>query len=243
MPFQVATSAPLPNKESIKILDITKELNWERPINAYYLAGWIACSIVGGALPWRPHIFVSGSAGTGKSWVMNKIVKQLLGREVTQIQGQTSSAGYRAIAGNRSWPVWGDEIEAKTPSQQQAFDELLMLWRCASTDTDVGVVKSTVDGRARKFIPRSCVCISAIGVNLSDYADLSRFSVLNLAKHSRETDAREKFVDFENKVAEVLTEDFCASFRSRVQMNALVIRKKFKDFFSCGWFCSWCSFR
>lgn len=225
------TSAPLTNAESIKLLDICKELNWERPINSYYLAGWLACSIIGGALPWRPHVFVTGPSGSGKTWVMKNIIYKILGREKIPMQGSSSSAGFRALAGSRSWPVWGDEIEAKTPQELAEFQKLLMVWRCASTDTDVGIVKSTVDGKVRNFIPRSCVCISAIGMNLNDYADLTRFSVLGLRKNNKnDSERREKFREFENKVAELLTEGYCSSFRARSQKLALTIRKNSKTF-------------
>lgn len=228
---QRETSAPLTNSEAIKLLDICKELNWERPINAYYLAGWLACSVIGGALTWRPHIFITGPSASGKTWVMKNIVYKVLGREKIPMQGASSSAGYRALAGNRSWPVWGDEIEAKTPQELAEFQRLLMVWRCASSDTDVGVVKSTVDGRVRNFIPRSCVCISAIGMNLSDYADLTRFSVLGLRKNNKhDSERRELFAKFEDKVASLLTEEWCSSFRARSQKLALTIRKNAKMF-------------
>jgi putative DNA primase/helicase len=224
-------AVPLSKLESYKLLEACRKLTWERDIQANYVAGWIVCSIIGGVLPWRPHLFITGSAGSGKSYVMNAIVKRLLGREVTQIQGETTSAGYRALAANRSWPVWGDEIEAETPTAQARLEELLQLWRCSSTDTDAGVVKSTQDGKVRRFIPRSCVCISAIGMNLSKNADTTRFTVVSLKKPIGDLRmARDKFDVIDKKIHALLTEEYCSGFRSRVQKMAKIIRENARTF-------------
>jgi hypothetical protein len=42
--------------------------NWFRELEDPMLAlGWIGCAMVGGALHWRPHAWVTGGTGTGKS--------------------------------------------------------------------------------------------------------------------------------------------------------------------------------
>ena len=50
-----------------QLIDITKMLAWERTINAELLAGWCYLAPICGALEWRPHIWLTGSAGSGKT--------------------------------------------------------------------------------------------------------------------------------------------------------------------------------
>jgi hypothetical protein len=45
-----------------------KAWSWFREVEDPMLAlGWIGCALVGGALDWRPHAWITGGSGTGKS--------------------------------------------------------------------------------------------------------------------------------------------------------------------------------
>ena len=55
--------------------------NWARPeIDARLMLGWTACAMVGGALRWRPYIFTTGDAGSGKTTLV-KFAEVVLGGE------------------------------------------------------------------------------------------------------------------------------------------------------------------
>jgi putative DNA primase/helicase len=82
----------LTTKQSSVLLDILKLVNWEREVDAYLLAGWCVVAPMCGALPWRPHVWLTGGAGSGKSWIFEKIVRRLLGDSAMSVQGETSEA-------------------------------------------------------------------------------------------------------------------------------------------------------
>jgi phage/plasmid primase-like uncharacterized protein len=50
-----------------KIVEIAKMFHWTRPASAILLAGWCALAPVCGALRWRPHVWLTGGAGSGKA--------------------------------------------------------------------------------------------------------------------------------------------------------------------------------
>jgi putative DNA primase/helicase len=86
---------PLRATEAKKLVDMLKLVRWEREINAYLLAGWCVVAPVCGALKWRPHIWVTGGAGTGKSWLFKEVVRPLLGETGLAVQSETTEAGIR----------------------------------------------------------------------------------------------------------------------------------------------------
>lgn len=222
---------PLPTNEANKIMEIMGQLSWERPEYGRYLAGWIVCAIVSGTLKWRPHVFVTGGAGTGKSYVMNTIVRRILGRSVTQLMGDSSAAGMRQALENRAWPVWVDEFEGESAEQMRNIESVFSLLRCASTDTDASIVKGTKDGTARKYKIRCCAIMSGIGMNITKHADVTRFSVLTLKKsQGDERERMEHFTGLDRMVHNTLTEEWCSAFRSRAINLAKVIRQNAKTF-------------
>jgi hypothetical protein len=64
------------------LLDLLKTWNWRRPrIDPILFLGWIGEGFLGGALPWRPSIFVTGDKAVGKS-SLQSVFKAVMGDEV-----------------------------------------------------------------------------------------------------------------------------------------------------------------
>ncbi len=57
----------LSDELAAKVRVIAERFRWETPASANLLLGWIVLAPVCGALDWRPHIWVTGGAGTGKA--------------------------------------------------------------------------------------------------------------------------------------------------------------------------------
>jgi phosphonate transport system ATP-binding protein len=62
---------PLGNRDAVRVREICRMLNWKRGMYADLLAGWLVCAPVGSALPWRPHIGITGRSGAGKSTLLS----------------------------------------------------------------------------------------------------------------------------------------------------------------------------
>ena len=54
-----------------KITDVIMRYNWKTPEDGKRMLGWLACSLAGGSLKHRPHVWLSGYPG--KSWFMDHI--------------------------------------------------------------------------------------------------------------------------------------------------------------------------
>lgn len=64
---EVGESPALSSTQANKLVKICKSLSWENPRSALLLAGWCIVAPVCGILPWRPHIWLTGSGGSGKA--------------------------------------------------------------------------------------------------------------------------------------------------------------------------------
>ena len=53
-----------------------------KPGSHLLLAGWVALAPVCGALGWRPHAWITGKAGSGKTTIMKRFVNFLVGEIV-----------------------------------------------------------------------------------------------------------------------------------------------------------------
>ncbi len=75
--YPAAPPLPGPAVASIDTLAAGRELfetfqswNWVRPaLDPVLMLGWVGAAFLGGALPWRPMVWITGDAATGKSTI------------------------------------------------------------------------------------------------------------------------------------------------------------------------------
>ena len=177
MPANVAMT----DTEGRHILDICRRLNWERNSSAALLAGWTFLAPICGALSWRPHVFLTGEAGNGKSTILRDFVHALIGDGgCVFAQGSSTEAGVRQDIGSTSLPCLIDEAEKNTPREQQRIEALLALIRQSSTESGAKTLKGTVGGEGMRFNVRSMFCLAAIYTGLERKSDVDRLSILPL---------------------------------------------------------------
>jgi len=212
------------NQESAKVIELCEMLSWERPLYGKLLAGWLALAPVSGALTWRPHLWVTGPSGSGKSWLVANIIHPLVGETALHVQGNTSEAGIRGQLGSDALPVVFDEAESEDKASQQRFNGVLELARQASTETGAGIVKGTAQGGSITYLIRSCFLFASIGVAAVKKADVSRITVLPLTKNIG-PESQEKFEQIKTLWRETIGEEqFCERIRSRSLRHAMIIR-------------------
>lgn len=229
----VSLDAPLHVSEAIQLVNICERVSWEKPINGKLLAGWIVCAIVCGALRWRPHIWVTGSAGSGKSTVIDLIMKRALAAMCLYVQGETSEAGIRQTLGSDAFPVLFDEAESERKNAAHRMDNVMALVTQASSDSSASIVKGTAGGKALAYKIRSCFAFSSIAVNLKQHAARSRVTVLGV-KINRNADAQSKYDELLALIADTLTDDYVARLHSRAIKLIPVIRKNADTFSRAG---------
>ncbi|NLG18836.1 MAG: hypothetical protein GX556_16040 [Fibrobacter sp.] len=223
---------PLNTLDANKIRTICQMLHWQNPIHALYLAGWIVLAPICGALPWRPHIWITGPRGCGKSYVDCEIIKRILGPSVLFVQGNTTEAGIRQALNGDVIAILFDESEGDSPNGIKRIQLVLELMRQSSSDSSGVIIKGSKNGKPDLYPTKSAYCLSSICVNLQNEADISRVAVLTL-RTPHELSALEKRAHFEkldNLVQSTLTADFCARFRARSYKLLPVIIQNFKTF-------------
>lgn len=167
------------------LLDALALLQFENPNSQFLLAGWIALARVAGALPIRPHVWLTGGSGTGKSTVMTRIIEPALGgsSSVMLAQGGTTEAGIRQTLRASSVPVIFDEFESVNKVTKERHESIIELLRNSWSATNGVIVKGSANGTAMGFNLTFSALVSSVGVNLLTDADRSRFSVLELQPH------------------------------------------------------------
>lgn len=202
---------PLRNAESVRVRELCRMLNWKRGMHADLLAGWLVIAPIGSALSWRPHIWLTGQSGAGKSTVLDEIVKPILGDVAIRRDGGTTEAGVRKALGSSGRPFILDEAESETQQDRLQMERIIFLARRSSSG---GVVENF----NASFQARSCFCFSAINPRVEQTADLGRITQLELVQDiTKERDARyEKLL---STIHEVITPDFSARLLSRTVNN------------------------
>lgn len=226
-PLDVSLARPLDSDGGRKVLELFNSLHWEHPHHGRLAAGWAAAACVCGALAWRPHVWISGPTGTGKSWTIDFIVRRLLGNLALVAQSETTEAGLRQTLGHDARPVIFDEAEAEGARGDSRMANVLALIRQASSETGGAIIKGSADGSARTYRIRSCFAMSSINVSAYQAADRNRITVLEMRVPEELTQAERdaEFALLQSHVAGLLTDEFCAAFRARCVSLIPTIRK------------------
>lgn len=170
--------------DGLKIIEVASSFRWRMEASAPLLAGWIALAPVCGALNWRPHIWITGGAGSGKSTILNGFVNPLLNDMAVFVQGNSTEAGIRQTLTSDALPVLIDESEQNNDRERNRMQSIIALMRQASSESAAQTLKGTVAGKSMHFLVRSMFCLSSIQVGLMHQADHERISVLSLkSKH------------------------------------------------------------
>ncbi len=221
---------PADTKEANKLITLLKYINWTRDIDAYLLAGWCVIAPFCGALHWRPHAWITGSAGTGKSWILLKIVRRMMGDCCIAIQGQTTEAGIRQSLDRDAIPIIFDEAEAEDKNSQQHIDQCIKLARCSSSDDGGVILKGSSNQVGSSFIIRSCFLFGSIVDPVAKQADKTRISVLAIKEPTDPIKSRERWQAMQAFYQQNCTDDFFESLQARSLKLLPVILKNTHTF-------------
>lgn len=143
--------------------------------DAMLLLGWNALAMYGGALDYRPLIWLTGDKATGKS-ALQKAIGLLHGNGILQSPDATEAA-VRQIMGHQSLPVAIDEAEADEDNRKMLA--LVKLARLAATSQG-NILRGGQDHEGHEFQATSCFLFSSILIPPIPPQDKSRLAVLEL---------------------------------------------------------------
>jgi putative DNA primase/helicase len=197
--YELAKKLPLPSDTPLtdadgqKLVEIAKMFSWAKPGSSYLLAGWTFLAPVCGALRWRPHIWMVGAAGSGKSTIQNDYVHRLLGAMTVYAQGNSTEAGFRQTLKADALPVLFDEAEQNDDSEKKRVQNIISLVRQSSTESYAKTLKGTIGGDAMDFHIRSMFCFSSVQAGLERQADTDRMALLSIRKENDIAKAAEQW--------------------------------------------------
>ncbi|MBF0169386.1 MAG: hypothetical protein HQL45_17400, partial [Alphaproteobacteria bacterium] len=168
------SAGPVDGSPAQDLLNLLGNWNWRRgDLDARLLLGWIGAAIVGGALDWRPALWISGDRATGKS-TLHKVIHGVLGSVISITN--SSEAGIRQRLGMSSLPVAVDELEAEADNRRST--DVVKLARLASSGAMV--LRGGSDHKGVEFTARSCFLFSSILTPPLPPQDRSRLAFLEL---------------------------------------------------------------
>lgn len=223
-PIKLSFSDPLGNSDSVKLVQICERLRWERPISGKLLAGWVFLAPICGAIGWRPHIWITGGAGSGKTTVMVDIIGRCLEGAALKVEGDTSEAGIRQALLHDARPVVFDEFESERKKAAERVEDVLAMVTRASSETGADLLKGGADGRAASFKTRAMFAFASIGVNLRQHAARTRVTVLGLYGEPETPESLAEFKSMKTNLLDTLTENYIQQLQARAIRMIPIIR-------------------
>lgn len=231
-PLAVKLQTVLPKDDSSRLIEICRLARWEKPYYGDILAGWMFSGMVCGAMPFRSHLYLIGAAGTGKSWILDNIIKPVMGRMALSVSSKTTEPGIREALGGDILPVIFDEAEAENPKDRVRLQAIFDLARQASSEGADAIYKGGSNGSGGfAYLCRSSFLFASINNSMSKEADMSRTSVIKLKNAPLKKDMEEKqkdnarFRELERQVSMTFTPEYCRCLITRAIRMIPTMRK------------------
>jgi putative DNA primase/helicase len=198
---------PLDNYHADMLRKICESATWENKLSGSLLAGWLVIAPICAALEYRPHIYLTGESDSGKSTILDKIIKPVVGNMALCVDGDTSEPSIRQSMGRNGQALIFDEGEGSAN-----MPAVIRLARLASTGA---IIKKFGQ---KPFNARFAACFSAVNPPVSDIADESRISFMVLKKNRKPT-AIQDFDDILALIDEFITDDIAERLLARTLAN------------------------
>lgn len=173
------------------------------PKEKYLFLGWVFMSIAGGVLKWRPHIWLTGEPGSGKTSAI-EFLDMLFGSAIIKETGSSSEAGIRQRMKNSTLPILIDELEDMDDKTGKNLKSIKALIRQASSGTRVS--KGTQNHAGIDFTLFSMFCVGSVSPQIAENADLTRFAIINFDKS--QMGSPKDWMETEQMMEEEITKEY-----------------------------------
>lgn len=165
------------DEEKRELCKAVLEYRWAAPIDCKRFLGWIVTSMIGGALKWRPHVWIVGPTESGKSYLLKNIAEPILDSACFKAADTSVAALVRSVRSD-SLPVILDEFEPHKQWSSQIID----LIRFADGD-DAARMRAVETSGDRIFNLRFSALLSSRKVLDLNKSDETRFVMIGLSPH------------------------------------------------------------
>lgn len=228
------TTAPMIKKRASgaadlqKVAELAERRAWRSPDDGKILTGWLVCAFAAGILDWRPHLWVMGQSGSGKTILREKLLQPIMGGLMRLVVGDGSTiAGLRREMESTSLPVFYDEAEISKIDKGAAMAAVQGMMREATSASGGRVKAGDSHGRATVHQDvNSCFILFSTRIPYSDQADENRRMVITPSR----TMSNMEYIEWERDLR-ALTGDAerMAGLRHHIISNCLKIRDIIRD--------------
>jgi putative DNA primase/helicase len=195
--YQAAARKKIPvnaltNTEAKGLIEAAKAFDWDMPASAALLAGWCVLAPICGALEWRPHMWINGGSGSGKSTITKIFTKSLVGDFGVYLSLNSSVAGLRQTLGSDAFPVLIEEFDPKNKSTKEKAQEYFDMMRDASDDNETPTLRGSSSGEATAYSTNSMFYLVGVQLCTNEQAVLNRTAVLSLKSRPDRTDQQRR---------------------------------------------------
>ena len=166
-PVQKPAERPQPAGDggpAAEVLSMLKSWTWRRgETDVLLLLGWIGAAKIGGALHWRPNMWITGGKNTGKS-TLQQVIGGLMGDGGLLQSSDATAAAIRQTLGYCSLPVTLDEAEAEAEAEEdnRSINALVKISRGSASGAQAHRGGGGGGATARQFILRTCILFLSI---------------------------------------------------------------------------------
>lgn len=229
-PIRLKPAKPLDAALGLKLVECLDLLPWTTSDMARIFAGWLVIAPLCGMLSWRPHLWIIGPRGSGKTWVMKEVATRILGKLAMRFQGATTEAGIRHELARDALPVIFDEAESQNEKSRERLQLIIDMARQSSSEGGGDVVKGGQNGKTSRFKLQSTFLFGSINLGADQAADLSRIITLSLEgpqpnlTHDEKLERAQSFDHMKRQFSALLHDDFGARLFARSLRLAKTIR-------------------
>lgn len=203
-----------------EMLRIIKELAWRqdsRALSEMTLFGYLYMAPICGLLTWRPHVWLDGARGDGKTWVVQNIVNRILGPHCEMVKSNSTESGLRNLLHARFIPTGFDEAEGSSTRDKARMEEIISLARHTSSETSAVVAQGVSGGgSSRCYEVSSMFFFASIATRIDKPSDKTRFARISLGPGVRGQSFIEKI---EVPALKLFTPTFTDKFIARAVVN------------------------
>jgi len=176
----------------LHLLEGFKNLEYKRREDYFYLSAWFIQAQIFTVIPWRFHIWLTGSAGSGKSTVLKWLHDLSINSLITN---NATAAGIRQRIKSSAKSIIADETE---PDGGKIKGLIEMAREMSTNGEDYEALRGTVSGNALNFNTQCVLCFGSINIGELKPADLSRIFIIDM--NTTKNQSEESFADISERI-------------------------------------------
>ena len=154
------------------------QYRWEQLEHGQAFAGWIVTSLIGGALPFRPMLWLTALPGSGKTFLLEHVLNPIFGPLVTAWADATE-ASMAAQTRDTALPAYLDEFDPDV-GRERKMQDILGLIRVA-TSGGASRSRGNAKGGFTQVRPRFSLLMASVDRPVLSEANAQRIMPIRLS--------------------------------------------------------------